>query len=224
MGTPRRGAERGRARVCPGHGPAGPPVADIVVEDGFVTARLLRADAEPADYRAEFAEYGVDARIVFEPVSPGMVGELVHLDTDAGTESLEEGGGIEVEEPLGECSIEDGCPAVVRIPVGHPTPVVIGFGREARPDEPYSMSQAANAPGEPLEGVALEGVTVGEIRTVLVERGLDVGFYIASPPEGAEGYGENEMAVLSEGEVGDDRIVADVILESPGGVYIELEP
>lgn len=229
----------------PGSGIAPPPAEAAVLEtdteDGLVVARVLDPTADSERYAAEFAEYGLEVNLRFVAASPTVVGNLVYMDSDLYDE-LDDGEdpGVEVVESEGECVFANGgCPVGVSIPVDHPGHVELVFGREPEPGEPYSSTNLANAPGEALEGLTIEGLTVDEARAAVAERDQEVTEYRIMTSDGsawglsdeeadalaaAEQAGEEaDWPVPGEDDVDGSWIVEGVVLYAPGEVLLFVE-
>ncbi|PDP88758.1 hypothetical protein CQJ94_03165 [Glycomyces fuscus] len=151
--------------------PAAAAVLDVSVEDGVVVAEVLDPTADARAYAAEFAEHGLDVTLRFSPASPTAVGNLVYLDSDMTGEGTDERD-VEIVTSPGDCTPQGGgCPVGVRIPEDYGNEVEVVFGREPAPGENYETTNDATAPGEALEGMEPEGMTVGELRDALA--GID---------------------------------------------------
>jgi hypothetical protein len=220
--------------------PAQAAVLDMSVSDGVVVAEVLDPTADAERYAAEFAEHGLDVDLRFVPASPTLVGTLVYLDSDASGEAAEERE-VEIVEAPEQCAPGGGCPVGVSIPEGYAAPVEIVFGREAEPGEQYESSNSATAEGEALEGLEPVGMTMGELRAALAERGQEITEYRqdvpvadtgdgaapaaepsapGAPPEQDPGSGAGETLQPAEDEVGDDWLVEDVALWAAGEVLV----
>ncbi|GAB2495243.1 hypothetical protein [Nocardiopsis aegyptia] len=230
--------------------PAQAAVLDMSVADGVVVAEVVDPTAEAERYAAEFAEHGLDVDLRFVPASPTLVGNLVYLDShasggeeDVPADSSQAAGEpqVEIVESPRQCAPGGGCPVGVRIPEGYSAPVEIVFGREAQPGEQYDASNTATAEGEALEGLEADGMTMGELRAALAERGQEVAEYRQNvpvegtgeesapvaeptspdaPPEQDTGSGAGETLEPAEDEVDDDWLVEDVALWAPGEVLV----
>jgi len=118
--------------------------------------------ADPARYRAEFAEHDIDITLDLVPVSPALVGTLVVGYS---------GSGITAITPANCDSSADVCPAIgLRIPIGFHGPATIEFGRAATPGEQYVQAGPATAPGEPMHGMRYVCRNVSAVLAMLRQR------------------------------------------------------
>jgi hypothetical protein len=101
--------------------------------------------ADPARYRAEFAQHHMDITLRLVPVSPSLVGTLVTSYSGSGITAIT---AANCDSGAGKCP-----PAGLRIPVSFHGPATIEFGRAALPGEQYVQAGPATAAGEPLHGI-----------------------------------------------------------------------
>jgi hypothetical protein len=131
-------------------------------DGGYIDVIIRNPLDDPARYRAEFAEHGMDITLDLVPVSPSLVGTLVVGYS---------GSGITAITPA-SCDRGAGtCPAIgIRIPVGFHGPATIEFGRAARPGEQYLAVGPATALGEPMHGMSYVCRDVSAVLAMLSQR------------------------------------------------------
>ncbi len=202
-----------------GPAPAAADVLDITTEGDLVVARVSDPDADPERYAAEFAEHGLDVDLRLVPASPTVVGTVVYLDDNADGTGTDERP-VETIEAPGAClpGGGGGCPVGIRIPANYTNRIDVVFGRQAEPGESYDSSTDAFAPGEALEGLELEGLTVGEVKDVIAERDQVLAEYRYMPA------GSSSTESPDADEVPDDWYVYDVSLSGPGEVLAFVGP
>lgn len=110
-----------------------------------IDVMILNPLADPARYRAEFAQHHMDITLDLVPVPPSLVGTLVLGYAGSGITAI----------TAKNCDSQSGaCPEIgLRIPVGFRGPATIEFGRAARPGEHYVTGGPAAAPGGPMHGM-----------------------------------------------------------------------
>ncbi|TDQ53612.1 hypothetical protein [Actinorugispora endophytica] len=213
----------GTALVSPSS-PAGPPAAEADVlaiseDGGYLDVTVNDPVADPVEYAHQFEEYGLDVDLSLVPASPTLVGRIVMSDA---------GGGIEVIEAPGECAATlGGCAIGVRIPLDHPDPVRLVFGRAPAEGEEYRSSGLVTDPGEILEDADLAGMRVSEARDALAERGMrasDYRYQVDFLTSDGTPSGVGASRVVAGDEVPGDWYVHDVVGTSDDSVLLFVGP
>jgi hypothetical protein len=147
----------------------GPPAAQALSftrHGGGFTVIVRDPLADPARYRAEFAQHHLRITLRLVPASPSLVGTVVYLSGD-----------ITPITAYGRCHTPGGgsaCPVGVRVPASFHGQAEVVFGRAARPGERYETTASAFAPGEVLHGMRITGHRVAQVLAMLRHRGVRV--------------------------------------------------
>ncbi len=143
----------------------------ITTKGGGITVIVRNPLADPAVYRAEFAQHHLNVTLELRPVSPSLVGSVVYMDESAGAPAI---------DPItkqGACFTPGGgsdCPIGVTIPAGFHGQADIEFGRAARPGERYVSTGSAFTPGEAMHGMSIKGKRVAQVVAELQARHVTV--------------------------------------------------
>jgi hypothetical protein len=124
---------------------------------GYLTVIVKDPTADPARYKKEFAEHGLNVDLRLTPSSPKKVGSVLFLEDDGG-------GKVKTVTAKGRCG-DDTCQVGIKVPLTYKPFVRVIFGRTARPGEHYQTG-----PGDtPGEGVGLSDVRGRTVADVLAE-------------------------------------------------------
>lgn len=136
---------------------------------GYIDVVIRNFYADPAIYRAEFAQHHLDISLLMEPGSPSVVGTL----------AMGGGSGIGLLTQPGRCAPPGGgaCVIGVRIPDGFRGSAQLAFVRPARPGERYETTGFVTARGEALHGLRYLDQRVAAVRAMLGPRHVTVGEY-----------------------------------------------
>ncbi|GII57835.1 hypothetical protein Pth03_62240 [Planotetraspora thailandica] len=133
----------------------------------YLVVKVKDPLADPARYKEQFAEHGMDISLTLVPASPSVVGTVVFSELPDTVKML---------PAKGKCFSGGGaCPVGVKIPLDFHGSGGIVFGRQARPGETYESTNSAFAPGEILHCVDIRGRTVDQALAVLKGRKVTVG-------------------------------------------------
>ncbi|GAA2356652.1 hypothetical protein [Nonomuraea africana] len=151
----------------------------ITQEDGYYVIQVKDLRADPPKYQEQLKALGLDVSLRLIPATPGLVGNL--LATAPSGDVIQE---FKTIDRPGPCDKLGSCPIGLKIPVGYKGTALVELGREAEPGEKYFSSTAFDAKGEPMHCVPYVNKKVGEVRTILAERGLSImGFATGNSPE-----------------------------------------
>lgn len=137
----------------------------IIVDGNDLILRVEGIGASREEIEEAAASFGVDITTEDVPVGPSMVGAFV---------------GVVASELPPQLLPMEGQPyrlRGVRIPGDWEGSLVLKFGREARPGEPWYAPSDAQADGEPLECMHLIGEMVADVKAALSERDLTVRWF-----------------------------------------------
>lgn len=143
----------------------------FVTSNSSITVTVRDPLADPAKYRAEFAQHHLNISLKLIPVSPSLVGTVVYIGGSSSASDL---------TPItakGRCYTGGGgsaCPVGVRIPAGFSGTADLVFGRAAKPGEQYQSAASAFAPGEAMHGMSVTGETVSQVLAQLRARNVTV--------------------------------------------------
>ncbi|GAA3135479.1 hypothetical protein [Streptosporangium carneum] len=199
--------------VGPVHvGPGKAEALAFTANGDTVDVRIVDPDADPRRYREEFAAHGMDVDLRMQSASPSLVGKMISVSSPGRMTVYNPDGSFDIQDKNGSSRIEGvggspdcgviWCKTGVRIPVALRGPVVITFGRAARPGEPYELAGDPTARGESLEGLPLRNRTVAEVRLMLRQRQVTVKRYYhdapENPPEAGRGWQPTEHVLRPE--------------------------
>jgi hypothetical protein len=153
--------------------PAGTPQALSFTANagGGITVIVRNPLADPAVYRAEFAQHHLDITLLLRPVSPSLVGTVFYMSGPS------TGPQIVPITAKGKCEVPSGgddCPVGVKIPADFRGQAEVDFGRAARPGEKYVSTGSAFARGEAMHGMNIKGETVAQVLSQLRARHITV--------------------------------------------------
>jgi len=109
----------------------------------YIVATVVNPDAAAQELQAAFAAHDLNIHLKLAPVSPGMVGSVVYMNTLAGPSE------IGTLSSAGSAAPGGSQPIGLRIPVGFKAYAEIVLGRAAKPGEIY------RSPGGALNGMRL---------------------------------------------------------------------
>ncbi len=187
----------------------GPPAAQALSfsrHGGGFTVIVRNPLADPARYRAEFAQHHLRITLRLVPASPSLVGTVVYLSGD-----------ITPITAHGQCYTPGGgaaCPVGVRVPANFHGQAEVVFGRAARPGERYESTASAFAPGELLHGMRITGDRVAQVLAMLRHRGVRVPLFNYAH----RGYARNLRSVPGT------WFVYDAVPWAPGQVLLFVGP
>ncbi|MEV4756440.1 hypothetical protein AB0J86_15175 [Micromonospora sp. NPDC049559] len=173
--------------MLPSSGPGGPAPAqaralDIAQEHGYVVVRILDPVADPARYRAELAEHGLDVELVLAPADPEHVGRVLAQDLDdPGT-----GPRIQVIEAPGNCTANGDCSVGIKVPVDYRAHARIVIGRTPVAGESVAGDAPVLGADEEQQLRALVGKRVSEVRRILSSRGQTAQYRVGADSRSAE--------------------------------------
>ncbi|MEZ7132207.1 hypothetical protein ACBR40_43305 [Nonomuraea sp. AD125B] len=155
---------------------------DITREGGEWVARVKDAYAQYDAYTRGFAAVGLDVHLQIVPAGPSRAGGVVQMGVASAGGATRGSTAMRTDsEPSGCVVGRAGCVLVIRLPVTFEGRAWVKLGRSARPGEAYEAPGRADAKGEPLEGVAIGGRTVGEVSAAARARGLEVVYQLITP-------------------------------------------
>jgi hypothetical protein len=187
----------------------GPPAAQALSfsrHGGGFTVIVRDPLADPARYRAEFAQHHLHITLKLVPASPSLVGTVVYLSGDITP--------ITAHGKCHEASGTAACPVGVRIPASFHGQAEVVFGRAARPGEQYESTASAFAPGELMHGMRVTGRTVAQVLAMLRYRGISVPRFNYAH----RGYARNLRSVPGR------WFVYDAVPWAPGQVLLFVGP
>ncbi|GAA2666176.1 hypothetical protein [Nonomuraea recticatena] len=151
----------------------------ITQKDGYYVILVNDLRADPAKYQAQLKGLGLDVSLRLVPASPGLVGNL--FATTPTHEVVEE---FKTIDRAGPCDKVGNCPIGLKIPVGYKGTAMVDLNRDAEPGEKYDAFTGFDVKGEPMHCVPYVNKKVGEVRTILAERGLSIeGFATGKGPD-----------------------------------------
>ncbi|GII55790.1 hypothetical protein Pth03_41790 [Planotetraspora thailandica] len=129
-------------------------------QDDYLVVKVKDPVADPARYRREFAERGLDIDLTLEPSSRQRAGSVLALGGD------EAGSDVQMITAKGACGPLT-CGVGIKIPFSFKGHLSVVFGRTALPGEHYNTADG-DVPGE---GVGLSDVRGRTVSDVLAEAG-----------------------------------------------------
>ncbi|MFI6903627.1 hypothetical protein ACIBKY_20345 [Nonomuraea sp. NPDC050394] len=157
---------------------------DIKLENGMWVARIKDPFADPARYEEAFHAVGLEVKLLLQPASPDMVGDIFQLGNGG------DGGGrgpssIAIDSVPKHCKVTAPDCTMVLTLSPNASGAWIKAGRPAKADEPYANSSPATEEGGSLAGYEVEDKQVSEVVAEAGRRGLKVVYQIVKPsPDG----------------------------------------
>ncbi|GAA0921383.1 hypothetical protein [Nonomuraea longicatena] len=167
--------------------------------------------ADPAKYRQEFRERGIDLGLTIEPASPTRIGEIISVAFP----SVDGPDPARSVRPVEQKECPDGwgtCAVTLLVPSGYPGGQEVTLGRPAKPGERYVAGGWVGARGEVLACVPFREMTVAQVRAELAERGISD---VTARPAEQKG---------KAGQVPESWWVADALALGPGEVELMAAP
>lgn len=183
-------------------------------EPGFVVAEITEPRAAKEQLDAVFRAHGFDISVSLLPVSPSLVGSIVHMSTPDGAPPLQ-------TMQSGSCVTGSGgqCPIGLRIPVGYAGHADVAVGRAAVDDEKYASATSAFATGEALTCSGVHNASVAAATAVLQRLGLRA-VWRAVVPVGPVTNGSQSVDVRPIENPPEDFYVTTAIPLSPTTVVL----
>ncbi|WP_380162004.1 hypothetical protein [Kineococcus sp. R86509] len=133
----------------------------VSTENDRMQVRIGNPDVDERDLAAALAAAGVPASVTFVPASPSLVGDLTASEGGRDVTYQEEGSGTENDY------------VVLTLPAHPSEPFNLSIGRAAMPGEDYiSAAITAEAPGEVLHCIPVEGQRVATARDLIGQAGI----------------------------------------------------
>ncbi|WP_433368653.1 hypothetical protein [Streptosporangium sp. CA-115845] len=170
VGLPLAAAVTATAVVVLSSGGVGPQRAEAAAlsfqhEGDYLVVKVKDPVADPARYRKEFADRGLDIDLQLQAANPNKAGAVLFLE-----DGDDPAGRIEtVEGPCGTVV----CGIAVKVPVNYKLHARIVFGRTAKPGEMYETGEG-DKPGEGIGLPNIHGRQVSEVVAILKARNVKI--------------------------------------------------
>lgn len=143
-------------------------------EGGYLVVKIEDPVADPARYRKEFAERGLNIDLRLQATAPGKAGKLLFLE-----DQYDPAGEIKTVE--GKCGATT-CTVAVKVPVNYTKYASIVFGRAAGPGEMFETGDG-DEPGAGIGIPGIQGRRVSDVVAVLAKRKAKIEYRYVSPAD-----------------------------------------
>lgn len=188
-------------------------------EGGYLVVKVKDPVADPARYRKEFADRGLDIDLQLQAASPGKAGTVLFLE-----DGDDPAGRIKTVE--GQCGTVV-CGVAVKVPVNYKLHAKIVFGRTAKPGETYDTGDG-DKPGEGIGLANIRNRKVSEVLAILKKRNVKIEYRYEPQGGGKQApngiSGKPQSNVISADKVPPSWYVHDGLPGTEGQIILFVGP